>query len=105
MNINTSTSSAASQGIPDPPALSKVRKNYSDLQELLHALPNKLSSVSSRIDEEFLSSYRVHMLSIQSELKKLKQDVTKGEQVLNSDVAVAKLEQEAKWFAGKINLL
>jgi hypothetical protein len=40
------------------------------------------------------------MLSIQNEIKNLKQDVIQGEQDLNSDVEVAKLETEVKWFAG-----
>ena len=54
-----------------------------------------------QVDKEFLSAYRVHMLSIQTEIKRLKQDVAKGEQILNSDATVAKLENEAKWFSGE----
>ena len=45
------------------------------------------------------------MLSIQNEIKKLKQDVLLGEQTLNSDVEVAKLESEVKWFADECNRL
>ena len=41
------------------------------------------------------------MLSVQNEIKNLKTDVTKGEQNLNRDAEVAKLETEVKWFAGK----
>lgn len=84
----------------DPPSMAKVKANHSELQELLNNLPNKLNKLSNQVDKEFLSSYRVHMLSIQTELKNLKYDVTKGEQLLNSDATVAKLETEAKWFSG-----
>jgi hypothetical protein len=59
-----------------------------------------MSEVSANVDQEFLSSYRVHMLSIQSEIKNLKLDVMKGEEALKSDGTVAKLEKEVKWFAG-----
>ena len=83
--------------------MTKVQKNYADLQDLLTNLPSKLNRVSNQVDKEFLSSYRVHMLSIQTELKNLKHDVTKGEQLLNSDATVAKLEAEAKWFSGNFS--
>ena len=64
-----------------------------------------MSQVSAQVDREFLSSYRVHMMSIQAEIKKLKNDVTKGEQLLNSDAQVAKLENEAKWFSDECDRL
>eukprot|EP01040_Poterioochromonas_malhamensis_P008396 gene8396-9082_t len=115
MNLSAVTASSTVSGgvgsrsnasqIADPPSLSKVHKNYADLQDLLANLPSKLNRVSNQVDKEFLSSYRVHMLSIQTELKNLKHDVTKGEQLLNSDATVAKLEAEAKWFADECGRL
>jgi len=80
------------------PSLVKVRKTYTALNDLLGNLSNKLSDVSSNVDREFLSSYRVHMLSIQSEIKNLKREVASGEQALNNDGSVAKLESEVNWF-------
>lgn len=82
----------------DGPTITNVRAKYNDLHDLLKSLSTKLSNVSSNVDQEFLCSYRVHMLSIQSEIKHLKEDVKKGEQALNSDGEVAKLETEVKWF-------
>lgn len=82
----------------DSATISNVRTRYNDLHDLLKSLSTKLSNVSSNVDQEFLCSYRVHMLSIQSEIKHLKEDVKKGEQALNSDGEVAKLETEVKWF-------
>lgn len=115
MNLGAVTASSTVSGgvgsrsnasqIADPPSLNKVHKNYADLQDLLANLPSKLNRVSNQVDKEFLSSYRVHMLSIQTELKNLKHDVTKGEQLLNSDATVAKLEAEAKWFADECGRL
>ncbi len=87
--------------VPDPPSLQEARGNYKQLHELLGNLSAKLTKVSMQVDKEFLSAYRVHMLSIQTEIKRLKQDVAKGEQILNSDATVAKLENEAKWFSGE----
>lgn len=83
----------------------RVIKNYSDLHELIDSLSNKLTAVSSNVDKEFLSSYRVHMISIQSEIKNLKTDIVKGEQALNNDGTVAKLEYEVKWFVDECNRL
>lgn len=84
------------------PSYQEVRRRQDELNDLLKNLPNKLSDVSSNVDREFLSSYRVHMLSIQAEIKKLKQDVTQGEKALNSDGNVAKLETEVKFFIGLV---
>ena len=99
------TSSAVNIAIPDPPSLIQARGNYSQLHDLLANLSTKMSQVSAQVDKEFLSSYRVHMLSIQAEIKKLKNDVAKGEQLLNSDAQVAKLENEAKWFSDECDRL
>ena len=57
------------------------------------------------MDKEFLSSYRVHMLSIQSEIKNLRLDVEKGVQALKSDTAIAKLEEEVNWFVDECTRL
>lgn len=50
------------------------------------------------VDKEFLSSYRVHMLAIQSEIKNLSEEVEKGVQALKSDQTIAKLEEEVNIF-------
>lgn len=84
--------------VEDPESLLRARRNYHDLQDLLNSLGSKLTNVSTHVDAEFLSSYRVHMLQIQSEMRHLKQEVTKSEQRLNDDVQVARLETETKWF-------
>jgi hypothetical protein len=105
MNLtNGNPTSPQSFHISPPPALAKCKQTHTELQELLSNLSAKVNKVSNQVDKEFLSSYRVHMLSIQTELKNLKHDVTKGEQLLNSDATVAKLEAEAKWFSGFLPL-
>lgn len=76
----------------------RAHRTYDDLHELLGSLSNKLSDVSSNVDKEFLAAYRVHMLSIQSEIKELTDEVNRGVQALNSDGDVAKLEKEVNWF-------
>lgn len=52
-----------------------VRDRYNDLNHLIGDLSIKLSEVSSSIDQEFLSAYRVHMVDVQEDLKTLKQQV------------------------------
>ncbi|RYH26006.1 hypothetical protein EON65_15015, partial [archaeon] len=100
--INRTTITAGNpqnrSSVEDPESLLRARRNYHDLQDLLNSLGSKLTNVSTHVDAEFLSSYRVHMLQIQSEMRHLKQEVTKSEQRLNDDVQVARLETEAKWF-------
>lgn len=76
----------------------KAHKNYDELHDLLGNLQGKLSEVSKDVDKEFLASYRVHMLSIQTEIKNLREDVDKGVQALKSDGNVHKLELEVNWF-------
>eukprot|EP01031_Cornospumella_fuschlensis_P037933 gene37933-46085_t len=100
-NANNTIVTGNPQGrssVEDPESLLRARQNYHDLQDLLNSLGAKLTNVSTHVDAEFLSSYRVHMLQIQSEMRHLKQEVTKSEQRLNDDVQVARLETEAKWF-------
>ena len=87
--------------ITNRPPYVKAHKTFGDLHELLGNLGGKLNEVSRDVDREFLSSYRVHMLSIQSEIKSLREDVDKGVQALKSDGNVAKLELEVNWFVGK----
>jgi hypothetical protein len=86
----------------DPAEMEKAHKYHREIHDLLDQLGTKLSRVSSNVDQEFLSAYRAHMLAVQSELRNLKQDVKKGEQLLNSDVQIARLEKEMKWFAGEL---
>jgi hypothetical protein len=86
--------------ITNRPSYLKAHKEYDELHGLLGNLTGKLSDVSKHVDKEFLASYRVHMLSIQSEIKSLREDVEKGVQALKSDGNVAKLEMEVNWFVG-----
>lgn len=55
--------------------LKVVRETYSNLNKLIGDLSSKLSDVSTSIDNEFLSAYRVHMFEVQEDLKSLKLQV------------------------------
>jgi hypothetical protein len=59
----------------DLSGLEVVRERYSNLNNLIGNLSIKLGEVSSNIDNEFLSAYRVHMVEVQEDLKSLKQQV------------------------------
>ncbi|KAJ1431013.1 hypothetical protein B484DRAFT_45165 [Ochromonadaceae sp. CCMP2298] len=84
--------------ITDRPNYIRAHARYKDLHDLLGNLSTKLTEVSKDVDQEFLSSYRVHMLSIQTEIKNLREDVDRGVMALKSDGNVAKLETEVNWF-------
>jgi hypothetical protein len=75
-----------------------VRDKFEDLQGLISNLSEKLGDVTSHLEQEFLSAYRVHQISIQEELKDLKERVAKAEESLVEDGAVARMEEECNWF-------
>lgn len=89
----------------DPQSLKVVRGKYSDLQSMIESLNDKLNLVSEFQEKEFLSAYRVHMLSVQLELKELQEKVAKAEMLLQDDGEVSKLEEECNWFRNETNRL
>ena len=97
--VGTTTTSQSSLSAEEPVSLQQAREHYRELHDLLAHLSSKLTDVSQAVNRDFLSSFRVHFMSVQSEKRRLKQDVARGEQMLNSDATVAKLENEAKWFS------
>ena len=75
------------------------------MKTLIGSLSSKLTNVSSHIEKEFLSAYRVHMLSVQEELRDLKSQVTDAEVALNDDEEVSRLEREVTWFSDETTRL
>ena len=86
------------RSIYDRPKLDDARKLYGQLRDLVDHLNPKLTTLYNYNEREFLSSYRVHTLHIQSEIKSLKDRVRIAEDALNDDKVVATLEKEATWF-------
>ena len=62
----------------DRESLLRARDQYEDVKGLIGELSTKLSKVSSHIEKEFLAAYRVHMLSVQEELRDLREAVVQG---------------------------
>ena len=89
----------------DRESLKAVRRENEVLKTLIGSLSSKLTNVSSHIEKEFLSAYRVHMLSVQEELRDLKSKVTDAEVALNDDEEVARLEHEVTWFSDETTRL
>jgi hypothetical protein len=89
----------------DRESLLKVRSEYGVCKNLIGSLSSKLSKVSSHIEKEFLASYRVHMLSVQEELRDLKNQVVDAEVALNDDEEVSRLEHEVTWFSDETTRL
>ena len=89
----------------DRESLFHVRDDYGDMKNLIGQLSSKLTTVSSHIEKEFLSAYRVHMLSVQEELRSLKSQVVDAEVALNDDEEVSKLENEVTWFSDEATRL
>ena len=57
-----------------------------------------MAQVGQNHEQEFLTSYRVHQVNIQLELKELKQKVANAQESLSIDGDVAKQEEECAWF-------
>jgi chromosome segregation ATPase len=89
----------------DRPSLHSVRVRYDGMKEMIGELSSKLTNVSSHIEKEFLAAYRVHMLSVQAELKDLKDQVVQAEEALNDDQEVSQLESEVTWFSDETTRL
>ena len=62
----------------DRDSLLRTREQYEDVKGLIGELGTKLSKVSSHIEKEFLAAYRVHMLSVQEELRDLREAVVQA---------------------------
>ena len=56
-----------------------MRSKFKDLDNLIGELNDKVTLVANAQESEFLSAYRVHMLSVQLELKDLKSKVDAAE--------------------------
>ena len=82
----------------DRDSLLRTREQYEDVKGLIGELGTKLSKVSSHIEKEFLAAYRVHMLSVQEELRDLREAVVQAEKNLKEDHEVSTLESEVSWF-------
>lgn len=89
----------------DRESLKKVRGDYGVCKTLIGSLSSKLTKVSSHIEKEFLAAYRVHMLSVQEELRDLKNQVVDAEVYLNNDEEVSRLEHEVTWFSDETKRL
>jgi hypothetical protein len=89
----------------DRQSLLNVRNDYDNMKILIGSLSSKLTTVSSQIEKEFLSAYRVHMLSVQEELRNLKSQVVDAEFALNDDDEVSRLETEVTWFSDEATRL
>lgn len=76
MKVNLSSIMTKGRSKGSGRGIKVVRERYSDLNQLIGDLSLKLSEVSSSIDNEFLSAYRVHMVDVQEDLKSLKQQVS-----------------------------
>lgn len=93
------------KGIADPASLLRARKIGEDVKDMIASISDKLTKVSSHIEQEFLASYRVHMLSVQEELQDLRNQVQQAEAALKDDAEVSHLESEVTWFTDETTRL
>lgn len=90
---------------PDPESLLQVRSKFDDLKDFVENIHVKLNSLYNYNEKEFLATYRVHTLDLQSEIKYLKEKVKVAEDILNDDTTVSSLEREANWFRDEVERL
>jgi chromosome segregation ATPase len=91
--------------LQDRESLSRTREKYSELKDFLTNVSDKLSTLYNFNEKEFLGTYRVHTLDLQSEIKYLKDKVRVAEEILNDDNTVSSLEREANWFRDEADRL
>lgn len=107
--VNTSSmakpSTSSSSTSTTPPSLLKAREKYNQLTGFIDNISVKLNTLYGFNEREFLSTYRVHTLDLQSEIKYLKEKVKAAEDILNDDTTVASLEREANWFCEEVERL
>ena len=78
--------------------LENIHDNFEALDSAVENLPNAIEEVAFSFEKEFLTTYRIHIVSIQEEMKVLKDKIKKAQEALNDNAVVSKLEDVVNWF-------
>ena len=81
----------------------QVRIQYSDLEDAVSELPNRLNLVAKNFENQFLLAYRVQIRNIQEELKVLNDKLRIAHEELNDNIEVSRLESVVQWFKHECN--
>lgn len=88
----------SSSSVEERVSLTRTRQRYAEMNDFLTNISDKLSKLYNFNEKEFLGTYRVHTLDLQSEIKYLKDKVRVAEEIINDDTTVSSLERDVNWF-------
>lgn len=71
-------------------------KRFEELSSVINGLSGSLSKIVTNQENEFIASYRVHMLQVELELKELRARVEKEE--MYNDNVMSQIEEGMNWY-------
>jgi len=75
-----------------------IVQHHDDLKELACTLDKRMEALLREHDNDFFLTFKTHMLSVQKELKALKDKADKEEAKTREDEKIRKFESELDWF-------
>ena len=75
-----------------------VREQYAELTATLEGFEVSVSDALSRAEEEFVESYRVHMVEVHSELQELRDKLSEARVGMRKDDQMQQLERDLSWY-------
>ena len=80
-----------------------VKQTFQDLKALIDGLSGSVSKIVTVQEQEFVASYRVHMLNVALELKELKAKINSEE--MYNDTLMSQVEEGCNWYRQQAKLL
>lgn len=84
--------------------LENINSIFNELDEAVVNLPRAIEDVALSFEKEFLTTYRIHIMSIHEEMKVLKDKIKAAQEAININATVAKLEHMVNWFRNQAEL-
>ena len=84
--------------------LENINAIYNELDDAVVNLPKAIEDVAMSFENEFLTTYRIHIMSIHEEMKVLKDKIKAAQDAINISTTVAKLEHMVNWFRSQAEL-
>lgn len=78
--------------------LENINAVFNELDDAVINLPKAIEDVALSFEKEFLTTYRIHIMSIHEEMKVLKDKIQAAQEAINANTTVAKLEHMVNWF-------
>lgn len=86
-------------------AVDKIFEVFINLKYLMHDYDNRLTSVVTRHEEDFLTAYKTHMVKVEQQMQLLKDKAQEQENKLNNDDRILKMEKHLGWCRNEFHQL